>query len=55
MGNPSFTPAVAAGLQLAEVRKLQTGKGELLHRRKLSSDLLDMVLHEIPYGSPAGD
>jgi len=53
LGNPAFTPAVVASLQVAEVCKILLGKGELLRRRKLSIDLLDMEIHEIPYGSPA--
>jgi len=47
LGNPSFTPAVVASLQVAEVCKLILGKGELLRNRKLSIDLLDMEIHEI--------
>lgn len=53
LGNPAFTPAVVAGLQVAEVCKLVLGRGELLRRRKLSIDLLDMEMHEIPYHAPA--
>lgn len=53
LGNPAFTPAVVASLQVAEVCKILLGKGELLRRRKLSIDLLDMEIHEIPHGSPA--
>jgi molybdopterin/thiamine biosynthesis adenylyltransferase len=49
LGNPSFTPAVVASLQVAEVCKLLLGKGELLRRRKLCVDLLDMEMHEIRY------
>jgi molybdopterin-synthase adenylyltransferase len=47
LGNPSFTPAVVASMQVAEVCKLVLGKGELLRNRKLSIDLLDMEIHEI--------
>ncbi|HEY3309968.1 MAG TPA: HesA/MoeB/ThiF family protein [Desulfuromonadaceae bacterium] len=53
LGNPAFTPAVVASLQVAEVCKIVLGKGELLRRRKLSIDLLDMEIHDIPYGVPA--
>jgi molybdopterin-synthase adenylyltransferase len=49
LGNPSFTPAVVASLQVAEVCKIVLGKGELLRNRKLSIDLLEMEVHEIPY------
>lgn len=49
LGNPSFTPAVVASLEVAEVCKILLGKGELLRKRKLSIDLLEMEIHEIPY------
>ena len=49
LGNPSFTPAVVASLQVAEVCKLILGREGLLHRRKLSIDLLEMEIHSIPY------
>jgi molybdopterin-synthase adenylyltransferase len=52
LGNPAFTPAVVASLQVAEVCKIVLGKGELLRNRKLSIDLLDMEIHEITYGGP---
>ena len=47
LGNPAFTPAVIASLQVAEACKIVLGKGELLRRRKLSIDLLDMEIHDI--------
>ena len=50
LGNPSFTPAVVASLQVAEVCKIVLNKGELLRNRKLSIDLQEMEVHEIPYG-----
>ncbi len=53
LGNPAFTPAVVASLQVAEVCKIILGRGELLRRRKLSIDLLEMEFHEIYYGGPA--
>ena len=46
-GNPSFTPAVVASLQVAEVCKLLLGQGELLRNRQLTIDLLTMEVHEI--------
>ncbi len=49
LGNPSFTPAVVASLQVAEICKILLGRGELLRNRKLSIDLLSMEVHEIPY------
>lgn len=47
LGNPAFTPAVVASLQVAEICKVILGKGDLLQRRKLNIDLLDMEFHEI--------
>ena len=52
LGNPAFTPAVVASLEVAEVCKIVLGKGELLRNRKLSIDLLDMEIHEISYDVP---
>jgi len=52
LGNPSFTPAVVASLEVAEVCKILLGKGELLRNRKLSIDLLEMEVHEISYEAP---
>jgi len=49
LGNPAFTPAVVASLEVAEVCKILLGKGELLRHRKLSIDLLEMEVHEISY------
>jgi len=46
-GNPSFTPAVVASLEVAEVCKLLLGQGELLRNRQLTIDLLTMEIHEI--------
>ncbi|MFV0466034.1 MAG: HesA/MoeB/ThiF family protein [Lachnospiraceae bacterium] len=39
-GNPSFTPACAASIQVSECIKLLTNKGELLRNRLLQIDLL---------------
>jgi molybdopterin-synthase adenylyltransferase len=52
LGNPAFTPAVVASLQVAEVCKILLGRGELLRNRKLAIDLLEMEVHEIPYDLP---
>lgn len=42
LGNPSFTPAVIAGLEVAEVCKLLLGKGAPLRGRQLMIDLFSM-------------
>jgi len=47
LGNPAFTPAVVASLQVAEVCKLLMGEGKPLRRRKLVINLLDMEFEEI--------
>jgi molybdopterin-synthase adenylyltransferase len=47
LGNPSFTPAVVASLQVAEACKIMLGLGNCLNRRMLSVNLLDMVFEEI--------
>ena len=46
-GNPSFTPAVVASLESAEVCKILLGKGSTLRGRQLMVDLLDMEIQEI--------
>ena len=48
LGNPSFTPAVAASLQVAEACKLLLGQGDPLRNKMLSINLLDMQFDEIP-------
>ncbi len=47
LGNPSFTPAVVASLQAAEVCKILTGLGTPLRGRMLSINLLDMEIEEV--------
>ncbi len=47
LGNPSFTPALAASFQVSEVCKILLGQGKLLSGRKLSFDVLDMELVEV--------
>lgn len=47
LGNPSFTPAVVASLQVAEVCKIVLGEGQLLSGRTLAVDLLAMEFHEM--------
>ena len=48
LGNPAFTPAVVASLQVAEVCKLLLGVGQPLRRRAIAINLLDMSVEEIP-------
>lgn len=48
LGNPSFTPAVAASLEVGEVCKILLNQGRLLRNRKLAFNLLDMEADEIP-------
>jgi molybdopterin/thiamine biosynthesis adenylyltransferase len=48
LGNPAFTPAVVASLEVAEVAKVLLGRGALLARRALFVDLLEMRFDEIP-------
>lgn len=47
LGNPSFTPAVVASVEVAEVCKLLLGQGTLLKGRQLTIDLLSMEMHVI--------
>jgi molybdopterin/thiamine biosynthesis adenylyltransferase len=47
LGNPSFTPAVIASLQVAEVTKVLLGRGRPLSGRSLFVNLLDMTFEEI--------
>jgi len=47
LGNPSFTPAVAASLEVAEVCKLLLDQGRLLRNRKLAFNLLHMEVDDI--------
>ncbi|WP_305043212.1 HesA/MoeB/ThiF family protein [Geoalkalibacter sp.] len=48
LGNPSFTPALVASLEVAEACKILIGVGEPLRGRKLIIDLLDMELQVVP-------
>jgi molybdopterin-synthase adenylyltransferase len=47
LGNPSFTPALIASLEVAEVCKLLLGQGIPLRGRQLMIDLLSMEMHVI--------
>jgi len=49
LGNPSFTPAVVASLEVAEVCKVLLNQGKLLRGRQLCINLLDMEIEEIPF------
>ncbi len=48
-GNPSFAPAVVAGLQTAEACKIITNKDSSMKGRILFIDLLDMHFEEIRF------
>ncbi|NVO00950.1 MAG: HesA/MoeB/ThiF family protein [Geobacteraceae bacterium] len=48
LGNPAFTPAVVASMQVAEACKLLLGRESSLHNRTVMIDLLSMERHEIP-------
>ena len=50
LGNPSFTPALVASLQTAEVCKILLGEGQTLRNRKLAIDLLQMEFAEVRFG-----
>jgi molybdopterin/thiamine biosynthesis adenylyltransferase len=47
LGNPAFTPATVASLQVAEVCKVITGHGQAAGARLLVCNLLDMEFEEI--------
>ena len=48
LGNPSFTPAVIASLQVAEITKIILGTGEPLRNAYLHVDLYHLETTEIP-------
>lgn len=50
MGNPSFTPALAASIEVSEVIKLLIGRGELLRKKVLFIDLLSCEYDIVPLG-----
>jgi molybdopterin-synthase adenylyltransferase len=52
LGNPSFTPAVVASLEVAEVCKILLNEGETLRFRKLVINLLDMEFEEVTFEPP---
>lgn len=47
LGNPAFTPALLASIQVADACKVLLGRGVPLRRRLLQIDLLDMEVEEI--------
>ena len=49
LGNPSFTPALVASLQVAEVVKVLLGRGAPLAGRLLLVNLLDMEFEKVGY------
>jgi len=49
LGNPSFTPALAASLQVSEVCKILLGEGRLLRHRQLVFNVLDMEFENIAF------
>lgn len=50
LGNPAFTPAVVASLQVAEVCKLLLGQGTPLRKSMLFINMLDMEIDRIEMG-----
>lgn len=50
MGNPSFTPALAASIEVSEVIKFLLGRGELLRKKMLFIDLLSIEYDIVPLG-----
>jgi len=55
LGNPSFTPALVASLQVAEVCKLLIGRGTPLRGRQLMVDLFAMEMHIINISEDSRD
>jgi len=48
IGNPSFTPAYVASIQVSEALKVLTNKGETLRNQIMYIDLLDNEVHILP-------
>lgn len=48
-GNPSFTPAVVASLEVAEACKILLGQGNVLRNQVLVIDLFDMEMDRIRF------
>jgi len=49
IGNPSFTPALVASLQVAEACKILLGEGTLLRNKMLCIDLREMTFEHIAF------
>ena len=49
LGNPSFTPAVVASFEVAEVCKILLGQGCLLRHAILAINLLDMDVEQVRF------
>lgn len=49
IGNPSFTPALVASIQVSEVLKILINRGVLLHNRLLLIDLLNQEIEHISF------
>jgi molybdopterin-synthase adenylyltransferase len=47
LGNPSFTPALAASVQVSETVKLIIGRGKILRKRMLIIDMLNQDYDEV--------
>jgi hypothetical protein len=47
LGNPSFTPAIIASMEVAETCKLLLNQGTSLHKRILFINILDMEIEDI--------
>lgn len=48
LGNPSFTPALIASIEVSEVVKLLIGRGELLRKKMIFVDLLSSEYDILP-------
>lgn len=53
LGNPSFTPALVASIETAEVCKILLGVGKTSRNRKISINLLEMTFEEIVFDDHA--
>ncbi len=49
IGNPSFTPALVASLQVAEACKVLLGEGTVLHQKMLCVDLREMLFEQVSF------
>ena len=48
IGNPSFTPAYVASIEVSEALKVLIGRGEILQNKMMVIDLLDNEVHILP-------